>query len=413
MNKHIHLTLAFIWLLPVLLNAQSGEWKNMPPLPDARGGAVAVFYQDQIFVLGGKSLNNRVLNTVAHYDLNSAVWDTTSIPAFSQKRYNAAAVVFEDKIYLFGGFDDHHALKSCEIYDPVQNTWSAAHGMRKEREGLAGMVFNNQIFALGGQHKNEMQDKIEYYAPNEDNWFESEFELPDPRAAFFHAVSGDTLFLLGGSYYGPRKSIFHTVPEDSSYEWQESGSLSVSRAYGGSATVGHKLFMLGGETYQGKTDLVEIFDLHIQELVTGRALRSPRSGMATAVINDSLVVVIGGFETEFDVPVATVESFNPAPTALEEDLKPNLPQSQVLLSGYPNPFNGQMQIQLKITRRNYYEIKLYDVSGRYVSRLANRVFNSGSHKLLLNAPPTMASGIYFVVASGPQTVQKMKIAYVK
>ena len=45
------------------------EWYSAPPLVVARGGATAVTYQNNIYVFGGKSFNNKVLNSVEKYNI--------------------------------------------------------------------------------------------------------------------------------------------------------------------------------------------------------------------------------------------------------------------------------------------------------------------------------------------------------
>ena len=97
------LILFFVLIFSQMLTAD--EWYSAPSLLVPRGGAAAVTYGNYIYVFGGKSIENKVLNSVERYDILAAVWDTTVVPDFNYPRYNATAVIFNEMIYLMGGQD--------------------------------------------------------------------------------------------------------------------------------------------------------------------------------------------------------------------------------------------------------------------------------------------------------------------
>jgi len=244
MMKRINLIYIIFFCTMFVTKILADEWYSAPPLIVARGGATAVTYQNNIYVFGGKSFNNKVLNSVEKYNIFESVWDTSSVPPFKYPRYNAAAVVFEERIYLIGGHDGESVLKSVEMYDPVHNSWSEVHSLRRDREALAGTVFNNRIYAIGGQKDVQtLVDEIEWYDEPVDNWQEAIFDLPFPRAAHFYHTSNDTFYMFGGYYYGLTRTAYKAVPGLDGYSWIQLDNLSQSRAYGATVRIKDEIYL--------------------------------------------------------------------------------------------------------------------------------------------------------------------------
>jgi hypothetical protein len=73
---------------------------------------------------------------------------------------------------------------------------------------------------------------------------------------------------------------------------------------------------------------------------------------------------------------------------------------QNILSVYPNPFNGQTQIRIGLPTQNAVEVHVYDIEGRLLQTLEDRVMSAGLHQLSFQAE-RYASGTYFVELSLP------------
>lgn len=63
------------------------------------------------------------------------------------------------------------------------------------------------------------------------------------------------------------------------------------------------------------------------------------------------------------------------------------------LQNYPNPFNPTTKISFALPSSGFVTLKVYDVLGREVAILANRVFASGKYELDFNAS-NLPSGTY-------------------
>ena len=126
------------------------RWIKMPYLNEARCGAAAVFYQDDVFVFGGETFPVSKNATFSGGQVNpdSSNFSQTLekfkkewiVGQFPLKRSYFAAQVVGGKIYLIAGYtltDSSSAVigqnvrckKVCNtvnVFDPVENTWENA-----------------------------------------------------------------------------------------------------------------------------------------------------------------------------------------------------------------------------------------------------------------------------------------------
>jgi len=79
-----------------------------------------------------------------------------------------------------------------------------------------------------------------------------------------------------------------------------------------------------------------------------------------------------------------------------------------LSQNYPNPFNPATEIVYQTSQMGYVRIIVYDLLGRVVARLVDRIVPAGEHHVWWNAS-TLPSGVYFyrMEAGGFMQVKKM------
>jgi spore coat protein CotH len=71
-----------------------------------------------------------------------------------------------------------------------------------------------------------------------------------------------------------------------------------------------------------------------------------------------------------------------------------LPQAFALTQNYPNPFNPRTTIQFAIPRLSPVSLEIFDIHGRKITELVNKVIEPGYHQVTFEAKG-LASGIYF------------------
>ncbi len=394
----------------------AGQWKSIAPMSTPRAGAAAAVWGNKIYVFGGKSSDNRVLSTVEYYDLFTQQWDSSQVPDFNHERYNAAAVVFQNKIYLIGGRGHKEVTKMVEVYDPVQNVWSVVHALHEKREGLSAVVLNNHIYVIGGQEEeSSMIDEIEWFDETQNEWNKVDAEMPFKRVASFSAAVGDTVYMFGGYYYGLTKTLYKGWFNDQGSHWLQGADMQEPRAYGTTVQLGDSLFLIGGETASGKTDKVEVYNLLTGKITDGLDLPTPRSGMAGGSVGDS-VFVLGGYAPYTDEPLNTAEVFIGRLTGIE-DVPARLPKEHLLVKGYPNPFNGQIKLQVALGKAGLYQLDIYNINGQHVKSIFSGRLTAGIHDFRWQAKETnennVPSGVYFLRINSRQQMTSYKIVYVK
>jgi hypothetical protein len=412
-----HSLLISLIFISVLFSSMldGGGWREGVPLNTPREGAASVSIGNYIYMFGGRTLYNRVLNTVERFDVNTGIWDTT-IASFNTPRTNAAAIVFNDNIFLAGGRDaSGDVIDSVQVYYPAQNSWQSAHAMRKRREGHALAFFNNRIYAIGGQDESNYVDDIEWYDDSTDQWEEAPFKMPanSERSAFYSAVVRDTFYMCGGFYYGPTNDSYIKPPL--TLDWIQGPNMAGARAGGASALLGDRLFMMGGITGQSIiTDLVEIYDINNWQIISGPSLPTARMGMTAVTLNEE-IYVIGGVISQQGPPTTLVQVYSDL-VGIFDSGNPNLIKSAYLI-GYPNPFNSTIEFKLEIPRSGVTSLAVYDLQGRTIKQLVNEPLRQGTHFFSWDAEDSrnqpVASGIYFAILRGDSFYQTFKIFHVK
>ena len=77
-----------------------------------------------------------------------------------------------------------------------------------------------------------------------------------------------------------------------------------------------------------------------------------------------------------------------------KNVKTNMPSGYRLYQNYPNPFNPTTVISYQLSTRVLVVLNVYDVLGRKVETLIDRVQTAGVHSVTFNAP-NLPSGVYF------------------
>ncbi|MFH0733150.1 MAG: T9SS type A sorting domain-containing protein [bacterium] len=71
------------------------------------------------------------------------------------------------------------------------------------------------------------------------------------------------------------------------------------------------------------------------------------------------------------------------------------PKDFVLMQNYPNPFNPSTSIQYQLASDGYVTLKIFDLLGREVETLVNKLESAGLHKTNFTPKGNFNSGVYF------------------
>jgi photosystem II stability/assembly factor-like uncharacterized protein len=92
--------------------------------------------------------------------------------------------------------------------------------------------------------------------------------------------------------------------------------------------------------------------------------------------------------------------------------RPHLSPASVSLSAYPNPFNSTTALSFEIPTKDRTTLQVYDLTGRLVTTLADRVYLQGRHEIRFDGS-NLASGIYFARLKSNQVTTARKLVLLK
>lgn len=165
------------------------------------------------------------------------------------------------------------------------------------------------IILLGGLNDSNMVKSFNTETPEEIK--KTEIDLSFCRGAGVNI--GSHVFLLGGispdSLNKPTTGLFRMEPLNPEFkDIKELTSMNTERCLFGAATSGMKIFAIGGNTEQGPTDTVEIYDPIVDSWSLGPSLNSAKHSLGTTVVNNVIYTVGGQSEKG---ALQTVEMLDP------------------------------------------------------------------------------------------------------
>ena len=90
-----------------------------------------------------------------------------------------------------------------------------------------------------------------------------------------------------------------------------------------------------------------------------------------------------------------------------------LPKRWEVLQNYPNPFNPETRITIRVPKKQFVQIDVYNVVGQLVTTLAKKVFVPGEYRFIWKGSDTqenpVPSGIYFLQVRGKNFNQTQKM----
>ncbi|RWS25282.1 ring canal kelch-like protein [Leptotrombidium deliense] len=187
------------------------DWnKNqLQALDDLRNRRVlhsALFLNDSLYVIGGRSSIDTASKTIDVYD---AFGKFRKEIVMQSSRYGVACVVIKKRIFIFGGikkFDQkekYSILSDVIVFNPMTEEWSRMKAKLPIGIAFASVVVNeNKIFLIGGRVKDrksgklQMSDKVYYF---DGKMWSIHSKLNHARCHMYCFVHNSSIFAIGGS----------------------------------------------------------------------------------------------------------------------------------------------------------------------------------------------------------------------
>lgn len=247
-----------------IYDTATDSWSFTTPLPEGRHHAGIAAINGLLYIVGGftKSFLSVWHAVATVYQYNPATREWRELTPMPTARGALGVAVHQNRLYAIGGYDGKHNSAAVEIFDPQTNTWSSGASIPTPRDHLAVVTAGNRIYAIGGRpsldyHRN--MGAVEEYDPHTQQW-RSRAHLPTPRSGITAGVINDWIYIIGGE---AKEGTFATneAYHPATDQWRPMAPMPTARHGLGSAVVNGCLYLIsGGPTPGGSfSQINEVF----------------------------------------------------------------------------------------------------------------------------------------------------------
>ncbi len=250
------------------------------------------------------------------------------------------------------------------------------------------------------------------------------YHIPD----FYDALIAADENLHGGAYEYDINTIFgeYGLPSGGTFaplHWTDNAGIERVEEIGGDTIVIEWLPIAGAVSYDVLANTVDYdpgmpgigFFYEVASGITETTYAFDARDSTTSYLFTVRAVDDEGYPGYIALPVFVEELENLVTAVADEDVVAQ--KKGAWLSNYPNPFNPITWIAFEMFTEDVVEINIYDVGGKRVEALANRVFNVGKHSIPWNGINSygtkVASGMYLVTLRGTGWMDKGKIVLLR
>jgi N-acetylneuraminic acid mutarotase len=326
--------IVFVFALPSISLAKTGEWTTKSPMPTARYGLSMSAVNGKIYAIGGRA-GGQLYSIVEEYDPATNTW--TRKADMPVPRHLHSAGVVNGKIYVIGGVEGSIGpTKLVEEYDPATNTWRRRADLPTKRTGFSTSVVNGKIYAISGHQSGSLVARVDEYEPATDTW-RRRANIPTARSSLSTSVVDGKIYAIGGAKWNnvTTEGTFYATVEE--YDpvtdtWTMKSDMSTARYALSTSAVNGKIYAIGGNTWDHITETstffstVEEYDPAKDTWTTMMDMPTARFHFGTSVV-DGRIYAIGGQPGPYPEVTSAVEVYQAIPWGFAQ---------------YPNPANGTL-----------------------------------------------------------------------
>lgn len=227
----------------------SDSWSSTTPLPEGRHHAGIASVNGFLYVIGGFTKASlsiwHAVPTVYQYNPSTEEW--REMAPMPTARGALGVTVYQNRIYAIGGYDGKHNSAAVEIFDPDANAWSSAASMPTPRDHLAVATVGSRIYAIGGRPKLDYHQNmatVEEYDPHTNQW-QPRASLPTARSGITAGVIDNWIYVIGGES-GEGTFATNEAYNPAKDKWRTMAPMPTARHGLGSAVVNKRLYAISG-----------------------------------------------------------------------------------------------------------------------------------------------------------------------
>ncbi len=210
----------------------------------------------------------------------------------------APAVVLGGKIYVVGGCSSsekqqfQNEVSNLEVYDPALDSWAVLPSMPTPRVGPAAAAVGNKIYVIGGFNRSSWSANpvMEIYDVSSGTWSRGP-DKPTPCSWAAAAVWHDKIYVLGGVGHGYLSTCEMFNPTTN--RWRSCSSFSGGRYLSAAATVGDRIYLIGGDTWEPshyKYADVQVYNPSTDSWTSASSMPTAETNLDAVVVDDEVWV---------------------------------------------------------------------------------------------------------------------------
>jgi hypothetical protein len=225
------------------------------------------------------------------------------------------------------------------------------------------------------------------------------------------------ILLVSKNVIAKDDSVFVKIQSDTVQIWNTDVASNCASSYSLLTEItGHSIVITELDTIGPIAKCNCIFDLHafLTGLTAGdysvavyRQLQKKYFySLDTTIFIDSLEFTLGNSSS---LPKSVLPNQSACHTATSIDKEEANPETFLLLSNYPNPFNSSTTISYELAVGGFVSLKIYNVLGNEISTLVNEEQKPGKYAVGFDTANKLSSGIYFssLMVDGSVRIRKM------
>lgn len=223
--------------------------------------------------------------------------------------FNISAAVVNGKIVISGGSQDTGYLDYTSVLNPAIGTGIWMLSTKCALTSVENPLYvglGAKCYWFGGIRDDITTLSCVYEWTPGDVAMTLKGSMPSARSYLMGAEYNNRIYLFGGSsspaYGTPTNTIWQYTPSTNTWV-TKSATLSQNRCWGNAVTISDKIYIIGGYTAGGVTNMVEVYNPVTDTITTASPMTfATRSGGAGGVTNPSsnhtysgTIIVAGGW----------------------------------------------------------------------------------------------------------------------
>ncbi|MDP3148500.1 MAG: T9SS type A sorting domain-containing protein [Ignavibacteria bacterium] len=227
------------------------------------------------------------------------------------------------------------------------------------------------------------------------------------------------ILLVSNNVIAKNDSVFVKIQADTVQIWNTDVSANCASRFSLSTEItGNSIVVTECDTIGPLVHCLCIFDLHssLTGLPAGnysvavyrQELKKYFYSHDTTIFVDSLTFTLLSSST---LPKEIQSNQSACHTATSIEKEETNPETFLLLSNYPNPFNPSTVISYQLAVGGFVSLKVYDILGNEIATLVNEVQKPGKYAVGFDTANKLSSGIYFsrLTVDGSVRIRKMVV----